>query len=205
MIVEPGSDLVTHHPTPMARFGLNPHGEPMWRIVYADSVKRLVGGRWPDGKEEYRLARTYQGKGAKGKWVLESWISALEHTGCTVEDYLIKFQSPGCVTTIQSEPYPYNGTYVQRHIFIGEPAGVEQLIFKWHSEKNITWAERRRLKQEILDYEQQKTTENERYRLRDAQPDPCGLMMLAKQKSGKVGDARKYNLPDISFGQMQGA
>jgi len=177
----------------------------MWRIVFADSVKRLIGGRWPDGHEEYRLARVYTGKGAKGKWVLESWISAFEHTGCTAEEYRIRFQATGCVTTIQNEPYPYDGTYVQRHIFAGEPEGVEMLIAKWHRERDIGWAERRQLTQQILDYQAQKTTENERYRLREAQPDPCGLMMLSKQKAYKVGEAAKYKLPGVGFGQMQGA
>jgi hypothetical protein len=189
----------------MARFGLNPHGDPMWRLVYSDSVRRLIGGKWPDGKEEYRLAKCYPGKNAKGKWVLESWLSAYDHTQCTAEEYRIKFQVSGCVTTIQSEPYPYNGTYVQRHIFTGEPESVETLIAKWNKERDIGWAERRRLSQELIDYESQKTTESERYRLREAQPDPCGLMMLSKVKSTKVGDARKYKLPGLGFGQMQGA
>jgi hypothetical protein len=205
MIVEVGSDAVTHHPTPMAKYGLNPHQQPMWRIVFADSVKRLIGGRWPDGAEEYRLARVYTGPGAKGKWVLESWISAFEHTGCTAEEYRIKFQAPGCVATIQNEPYPYDGTYVERHIFAGEPTGVEMLIAKWHRERDIGWAERRRLRQEVIDYQQRKTTENERYRLRDAQPDPNGLMMLGKQKSGLKPAKAFKNLPGDGFRQVQGA
>ena len=205
MIVEVGSDSVTHHPTPMARFGLNPHQEPIWRIVFADSVKRLVGGRWPDGKEEYRFAKAYTGPGAKGKWVLESWISAFEHTGCTAEEYVVRFQAANCVTSIQHEPYPYQGTYVQRHIFPGEPDGVETLIQKWHQDKDIGFSERRRLRQELLDYQAKKTREEELYRLREAQPDPNGLMMLSKVKSTKVGDASKYNLPNQSFSQVQGA
>lgn len=205
MIVEVGTDVVTHYPTPMGRFGLNPQGAPLWRVVFADSVKRLIGGRWADGKEEYRLARAYNGPGAKGKWVLESWISAFEHTGCTAEEYRIKFQAPGCVTTIQNEPYPYDGTYVERHIFAGEPTGVEELITKWHRERDIGWAERRRLRQEVIDYQAQKTQESERYRLRDAQPDPCGVMMLGKQKSGNLRDAKSFNLPGPGFRQVQGA
>lgn len=205
MIQTVGSDAPTHHPTPMGRFGLNPFGAPMWRIVYADSVKHLVGGKWPDGHEEYRLARAYTGPGAKGKWVLESWISAFEHTGCTADQYRIKFQAPGCVTTIQSEPYPFEGTYVQRHIFPGAVEGVEELIAKWHRDRDVGFAERRRLKQELIDYQAKKNTENERYRLRDAQPDPNGLMMLSKVKSTKVGDASKYRLPAQSFSQVQGA
>ena len=205
MILTENSATPTHHPTPMARFGLNPHGAPMWRIVFADSVRRLVGGRWPDGHEEYRMARVYTGPGAKNKWVLESWISAFEHTGCTAEEYRIKFQAPNCVTAIQNEPYPYDGTYVERYIFPAEPENVENLVAKWHKDRNVGFAERRRIKQEMLDYKQQQTTESERYRLRDAQPDPCGVMMLGKQKAYKVGEARKFNLPGPGFGQMQGA
>jgi len=205
MIVEVGSDAVTHHPTPMGRFGLNPQGAPMWRIVFADSVKRLVGGKWPDGREEYRFARAYTGPGAKGKWVLESWISAEEHTGCSPDDYKIKFQAPGCVTSIQHEPYPYEGTYVQRHIFPGEPENVETLIAKWNRDRDVSFSERRRLKQEMIDYKAKKTREEELYRLREAQPDPNGLMMLSKVKSTKVGDASRYRLPQMGSSQVQGA
>jgi hypothetical protein len=188
----------------MARFGLAPTGVPLWRIVFADSVKRLVGGRWADGREEYRLARVYTGPGAKGKWVLESWISAFEHTGCTAEEYPIKFQATNCVTTIQNEPYPYDGTYVERYIFAGEPTGVEELIAKWHRDRDIGFAERRRVAQEAIDYRAKKTRESELYRLRDAQPDPCGLMMLGKQKSG-LRPATDFKLPAQGFTQVQGA
>ena len=204
MIVEVGNDAVTHHPTPMARFGLNPHGAPMWRIVFADSVKRLVGGKWPDGREEYRLAKAYTGPGAKGKWVLESWISAEEHTGCSPGDYKIKFQAPGCTSSIQHEPYPYKGTYVQRYILPGEPENVQTLIAKWNRDRDVSFSERRRLKQEMIDYKAKKTREEQLYRLREAQPDPNGLMMLSKVKSTKVGDASRYRLPQMGSSQVQG-
>lgn len=204
MILTENSATPVHHPTPMGRFGLNPQGAPMWRIVFADSVKRLVGGKWPDGKEEYRLARVYNGPGAKGKWVLESWISAQEHTGCTAEEYRIRFQATNCVTSIQHEPYPFEGTYVERYIFPGEVENVETLIQKWHKDRDIGWAERRRLRQEAIDYKQKKTTEEQRYRLRDAQPDPNGVMMLRKQKSG-LRPAGDFKLPPMGPSQLQGA
>lgn len=194
----------THFPMSMGKYGLNPFGNPLWRIVFADSVRHLIGGKWADGREEYRLAKFYTGKGAKGKWVLESWISAYEHTGCTAQEYVIKFQAPNCVTMIQNEPYPYEGTYVQRHIFSGEVAGVDELIAKWHRNRDVSFAERKRLIQEAYDYNAKKTQEEERYRLRDAQPDPCGLMMLSKQKSG-LRSAKDFNLPKMGFGQFQGA
>lgn len=205
MIVEVGTDVVTHHPTPMGRFGLNPQDAPLWRVVFADSVKRLIGGRWADGKEEYRLARVYNGPGAKGKWVLESWISAFEHTGCTAEEYRIKFQAPGCMTTIQNEPYPHQGTYVERFIFPGEPSRVDEVINRWNQQRDIGFAERRRAIQDTIDYNAKKTRESELYRLREAQPDPCGVMMLGKQKSGNLKDAKSFNLPGSGFRQVQGA
>ena len=207
MIKTVGTDEPIHYPYPMARFGSNPFQKPMWRIVLTDSVKRFIGGRWPDGHEEYRLAKVYTGPGAKGKYVLESWISAKDHTGCTPEEYAIKFQARGCLTTIQNEPYPYEGTYVERHIFAGEPSGIEELIAKWHAERDIGWAERRRLRQEAMDYTAQKTRESELYRLRDAQPDPNGSMMI-KQKRRQINPkaADKFkNLPGQGFRQLQGA
>jgi hypothetical protein len=188
----------------MAHHGLNPTGKPMWRIVFADSVRRMIGGRWPDGREEYRLARVYTGPGAKGKWVLESWISAFEHTGCTAEEYRIKFQAPGCVTTIQNEPYPFDGTYVERFIFAGEPARVDELIQMWSRDRDVSWYQRRRLKQEMMDQKAKKDREEDLYRLRDAQPDPNGLMMLSKQKSG-LRPAKDFKLPKQGFQQLRGA
>jgi hypothetical protein len=205
MIQSIGTDAPTHFPFPMSRFGLNPHGAPMWRIVFTDSVKRLIGGRWNDGVEEYRLARVYTGPGAKNKWVLESWISAQEHTGCTAEEYPIKFQATGCVTTIQNEPYPYDGTYVQRHIFAGEPSGIEQLIAKWHAERDIGWAERRRMRQEVIDYDAKKTKESELYRLRECQPDPNGSMMIKRRRAINPRPASDFKLPGSGFSQVQGA
>jgi hypothetical protein len=95
--------------------------------------------------------------------------------------------------------------YQLRYIFPGEPEGVEQLIQKWNRDKNVTFAERRRLRQEMIDYQEQKTRESELYRLRDAQPDPNGLMMLSKVKSAKVGRAEDHKLPPMGLSQLQGA
>lgn len=206
MIETTSTDTLTHYPMPMAGFGLNPYAQPMWRIVYADSVKRLVGGRWADGAEEYRLAKAYTGPHCKGKWVLESWISAQEHTGCTAQEYVIKFQATNCVSTIQHEPYPYEGTYVERHVFAGPVDGVESLIQKWHHQRNnLTVSMRRTLRQEQIDFDAKKTKEAELYRLREAQPDPNGSMMIKKRRQINLNAASKFTLPGSGFRQVQGA
>jgi len=199
-----GTDAPTHYPAPMAKYGLNPFGQPLWRIVFADSVKRLVGGKWADGAEEYRLAKVYTGPAAKGRWVLESWISAEEHTGCTAQEYPLRFQSPGCSITIQSEPYPHEGTYVERHIFtLGEPTGIEQLIAKWQAERGVGFAERRRLRQELMDYDAKQTKNRNIDMLVDAQPNPCGSMMIKKRRAINLKPAKAFKaLPGSGFRQL---
>ena len=98
-----------------------------------------------------------------------------------------------------------DGTYVERHIFSGEPSGIEELIAKWHAERDIGWAERRRLRQEVIDYQAKKTQESERYRLREAQPDPNGSMMIKKRRAINPRPAKDFKLPGAGFRQIQGA
>ena len=187
----------------MARFGTNALGGNLWRIVFTDSVKRLIGGRWPDGKEEYRSVRAYSETGVRGKWVLESWQSAFEHTGCTPDEYAIRFQQRDCRTPIQHEPYPHDGVYVTRHVFNGEPTGVEELIARADKERHVGFHERRRILQESLDVEEKQRIERERYRLREAQPDPNGSMMIKKRRQIKLNPASKFKLPNQGFSQVR--
>lgn len=203
MIAQVGSDTVTHYPMPLSRHGLTPSGDNLWRIVFSDSVKRLIGGRWPDGKEEYRSTRPYEDTGVRGKWVLESWQSAMEHTLCTAAEYAIRFQQRDCVTTIQHEPYPHDGVYITRHVFDGEPAGVDELIAKANKEQGMGFHERRRIHQEQLDREAKQRQDSERYRLRDAQPDPNGSMMIKKRRQINLDPAKNFKLPGQGFSQVR--
>lgn len=202
MIATVGSDAVTHYPMPMARFGTTPSGGNLWRIVFADSVKRLIGGKWPDGKEEYRPVRAYAENGVRG-WVLESWQSAMEHTLCTAEEYAIRFQQPDCKTSIQHEPYPFDGVYIMRHVFEGEPTGVDELIAKANRERHMGFHARRRARVEASEAQAKATQESERYRLRDAQPDPNGSMMIKKRRQINLNPAKAYKLPGQGFSQVR--
>ena len=202
MIATVGSDTVTHYPMSMIRFGQNEAGANLWRIVFADSVKRLIGGRWPDGKEEYRSVRAYAETGVKG-WVLESWQSAMDHTLCTAAEYAIRFQQKDCKTSIQHEPYPYDGVYVMRHVFDGEPAGVDGLIARANKEARLGFHERRRLRVEASEAQARATQESERYRLRDAQPDPNGSMMIKKRRQINLSPAKAFKLPGQGFTQVR--
>jgi hypothetical protein len=109
-----GAPEPRHHPTPMARHGLNPFNENMWRIVFAPSVFTLIGGKWPDGSVEYRIRPKYRDLG--DVWVLEKWISAFEDSGMTeaTYNYLMADNETGL---LPGGPYPHRGVYHHVHTF----------------------------------------------------------------------------------------
>lgn len=62
-----------HYPIPMKRFGVNPYGDPLYRIVRASSRRNLAAP--PDGA--FRWIRTYPSLG--DIWVLEKWHTPWEY------------------------------------------------------------------------------------------------------------------------------
>lgn len=97
-----------HYSADLTRYGSNPYGEPLYRVVFAPSVRHLVGGRWRDGAVEYRSRPTYGHIG--NEWVLERWVPAHEYCGMSQSDYEIRFRNETGLFTMG--PYPSNGTYV---------------------------------------------------------------------------------------------
>lgn len=93
----------------MAQFGLIPgRTEPLFRIVFASSVRHLVGGEFADGFTGYRAVPTYEYIG--DKWIMEKWVSAFEFTKQTEAQYRAQWEDPEthlCLTG----PYPRNGAY----------------------------------------------------------------------------------------------
>jgi hypothetical protein len=59
---------------PLKKFGLNPYGQPNFRVVWGPSRQKLIGGFWEDnGHHEYRRTVKYS---LDPKWVLERWRPA---------------------------------------------------------------------------------------------------------------------------------
>src|SRR5277367_6067437 len=98
----------TKYPASMARHGLNPYGESLWRVVFAPSVRKIVGGRFSDGFTGYRTRPAYRHVGSF--WVLEKWISAQELTGKTEAQYNEVFRDVD-TGLFPTGPYPHRGVY----------------------------------------------------------------------------------------------
>ena len=194
-----------HFPYPMARFGQTPAGKNLWRIVFADSVRRLVWGTMVVNGAPvtgHHYVKAYQGPAARGRWVLESWIPPGEFAGgLSREEYALRFDG-----VEGSEPWPAEGVYVERYVFDSAPGtdvSVEWLIAKWNHDQGIGFSERRRLRQEQIDHEQKKTSERNVDRLVDLQPNPNGSMMIRKRRQINLKPAKAFKgLPKAGFAQV---
>lgn len=144
--MQPAFEL-TQHPVDLGRHGLNVYGEPLYRVVWADTRKSKVFCR---GKHHV-LPRYAHGEeaNATGHWVLERWAPPEIVVGMTREQYdAFLAQFPNAA----AEEYPERGEYELARIFneesgpfckrIDEVALHRQLQFHDWRFKNTTDAER---------------------------------------------------------------
>lgn len=118
----------------LCQHGLNPSGEPVYRVVWADSRVENV---WHDGK--MIPLKLYDGH-ANGKRVLEKWKPCAEAVGLTREQYAEKTRELG----VDME-YPSLGDYYDMAILV-EGAGVNYvralIEMNQHDVNNVTPAEK---------------------------------------------------------------
>ncbi len=195
---------VQHYPLSMAGYGKNDFGENLWRIVFTDSVRRLIGGRHADGTLGYKCLRVYIGKEAKGRWVLERWRSAFELTQCTPEMYDAKFKDEWGL--LRNGPYPHRGDYEEVWVFTGSPdeVNVTRIIDWSNRQQGMGFAERHRLRKEASEYQEKAESDRNIDKMIDIQPNPNGSMMIKKRRQIKLSPAQKFGnrLPsDLGFGQ----
>lgn len=132
----------------MARFGTNPYGQNLYRIVFADSRRHIIYGEWPNGERKATWVELYPH--LRGHWVLEKWLSPQEFAGCTAEQW----NANHALTVLG--PYPDRGEYEICHDFdIVGPAdcNLDKLI-SWIEEgkKRSFWENRAACQ---ADYDQQ--------------------------------------------------
>ena len=97
-----------HWPTPMSRFGKNVYGENLYRIVFTQSRRHLVGGLWPDGKTAYHWVPKY--RKVASAWILERWYSPFEFTKMSKTSWDSTMVDPVSGWLLLG-PYPSRGEY----------------------------------------------------------------------------------------------
>tara|TARA_R110000868_G_scaffold148647_2_gene370717 strand:- start:3226 stop:3882 length:657 start_codon:yes stop_codon:yes gene_type:complete len=118
-------------PAAMLRYGTNPYGEALWRIVFADSRKHLVTGTWGDGSVGAKWRPRY--RQASGFWVLEKWLSAAEYHKMPREKWDLMYPSL---------PFQDRGDY--DHAFTFEACGpvhasIDKLIMWIEASKRASY------------------------------------------------------------------
>ena len=117
---DPATSL-RHWPMPMSRFGTNPYGDNLYRIVFAPSRRHLVCGEWPDGSNQAQYVKKYPAVGEQ--WIMERWLRAEDYAKCTKEFWDREMLILG--------PWPERGEYELCHVFEAcspENASIEKLI-----------------------------------------------------------------------------
>ncbi len=161
----------SHWPINMGRFGVNPQGNPVYRVVFAPTVLKLVFGQFADGYVGARLRPKYRTIG--NKWIIEKWITAWEDTKMTPAEYERYGPRDPQSGMLIDGPYPYAGTYNEVHTFEyenPEPGSIEKIIALVERGKSRSYDEIRSKNREI-DAKQEKQEAEQRFlRVRETEP-----------------------------------
>jgi hypothetical protein len=186
---------IQHYPMPMKRFGMNPYGEPRYRIVLAPSVTQLVGGQWPDGSRGYRwsVPLSYRDK----NWILESWDNCrmTQHEWDSMVEPFSGWPVRG--------PYPTRGEYYlswefERGLGIWV-SDVERIIGAIEKGRGRSFQE---IRQSMMQEYQQEEKDSQRA-ARDEVRDACTAFGVAPISSSRVSRGTK-TAPELRSAQELG-
>jgi hypothetical protein len=173
----------------LKRFGTNPYGDAMFRVVWSESRYYLVGGEHvgydgdpsPDrvvkarGKDPnvnsrekcYKWLPLYP---SVHRWVLECWKSGLAFTGCTPEQYRERYLDLASGLLILG-PYPDRGEYVQCFTFPSVPtiSVVEGVINRIKAGWNYTYQDHLRANREELERKEKSKLDTFKDMFKDSQ------------------------------------
>lgn len=90
----------------LAKYGTNPFGEPMFRVVWLPSRCYLNGGYW-ETTQEFTYKRVPKYGINEHKWVLEKWLPASQYGSPEWWD----FQTSGNEGFLGCGPFPTYGEY----------------------------------------------------------------------------------------------
>jgi hypothetical protein len=101
----------SHQTVGLEKFGLNPYGQPNFRVVWAPSRTRIIGGFWEDtAQHEYRRKPKY---GVSPRWILERWRPAAMYG--TPEAWEREYITPDGFYAVG--PFPVHGEYESCEVF----------------------------------------------------------------------------------------
>jgi hypothetical protein len=106
---DPKSSLI-HYSHPMSRYGLNPYGSNLYRIVLNGSRRNMLGGTdGVTGVAGYHWAVTYD-RIPLNSWILEKWLSPSEFTDLSKEQWNLEYRDPATGLLLLG-PFPDRGDY----------------------------------------------------------------------------------------------
>lgn len=152
-----------HWPTPMAKYGLNPYGENLYRIVFAPSRRRLVYGTWPNGERKASWVTAYPEVGRI--WIMERWQTPFEFARCTAEVWNQTMTLLG--------PYPDRGEYEICHPFeitLPTDCNLDKIVMWVEEGRNRSWWENRTACQADYDKEEKSNDSTKNAIIRNSLP-----------------------------------
>jgi len=100
----------------LSRFGRNPYGQNIYRLIWAPSRMRIFGGYWDDvAKWEYRLTPKY---GPTPQWALEVWRPSITYGSPEIWEA----QTVAPDGYLSCGPFPAHGDFECLHKFSAKNA-----------------------------------------------------------------------------------
>lgn len=179
---DPVTDL-RHWPTPMSRFGKTPFGDNLYRIVFRDSRRHLVGGCWADGSTGYHWVPKY--RAVSSPWILERWYNAFEFTKMTQARWDREMVDPVSGWLILG-PYPTRGEYDLVWQFDAgvDADSLEKIVGAIERARGRSWEDVRGAHKAEYEYEEKETSTNNYLDLRDGMT-AFGGAPLASSRIGR--------------------
>jgi len=146
------------------RYGTNIYGDPLFRIVWSETRKHLVGGIWEDHSDkdcvnlirevaEYRWVPVY---GNTQRWVLETWCPPEKYGTPAIWEREFRDEKSGLLTL---GPFPSRGDYEHSYTFEYDgqyvpltPESVEAVCYLIEKGREYSYA----LKKAALEEEQKR-------------------------------------------------
>lgn len=122
-------------------WGKNPHGKPLYRVIWSESRTYILGGCWPDGAIEYRHSPYY---GTRQEWVLEKWLTAKEYAGSEDEWNLSQIDENLArhgMAVYAMGPYPANGWYEHCYSFPVDGVNLHAIVPLLEQTQHLTHAQ----------------------------------------------------------------